>query len=147
MVDGAKPLAAYPRLVRFAGESERGSWEAFSPARGVAVLRIEGHMVRSDAVSFFGALDRIIGKQHGIDMFDDFELFTRYDPGVREVYAEWNVERGPQIGISHVLVRSKIVAMGLSVVNIAQRRRMDTYANRARFEAALSAAVARHDPR
>jgi hypothetical protein len=55
----------------------------------------------------------------------------------------WHKALAPQTRSLHVFVRSKLIAMSVSVVNMLTGGMLRPYTNRAAFDAAIAAAVSR----
>ena len=76
-------------------------------------------------------------------MFTDCELMTGYASEVRIRFTQWAKTYQAHIGPGHILVRSKLVAMAISVVSLATGRpNNNVHTSRGDFERALATAVA-----
>jgi hypothetical protein len=104
-------------------------------------------VISGDAVErFIAMLDReIAGGAKQISFFHDWEHIDSYDPAMRKRLTEWR--RNNPAGITkaiHILVRSKLVAMGVAASAVLLRMagiEIESYAYRDSFERALRSAV------
>ncbi len=129
------------------GISERGQWRETwkgqawdlvmtSPVPGVFLTRVSGHTDLDCALHLMRAFDRIGAITMGsLDVFHDWEAVTGYDSIVRQELVRWS-EENEKSGEVHVLVKSRLVAMGVSVANAALGGKLVIYSDRAKFEAA-----------
>jgi hypothetical protein len=104
----------------------------------VYVTQVEGHMDESHAALFesYGAA-RIAGSSKPLCVFHDWLEMTGYDSLCRKRMTEWSVARLSSYGEVHIAVRSKLVAMGIQVANIALRGLMRAYGDRVALEVEL----------
>jgi hypothetical protein len=86
------------------------------------------------------ALDRLLQPRAWIDLFIDAEELVRYDSGVRVAMTEWVSENRSSLHSVHALVKSKIVAMGAAVANLALGGFVTIHRDRTSFERAIAAA-------
>ena len=78
-----------------------------------------------------------------MDWFGDYSAMTRYDGNTRVVLSEFTAKHKNSLRTVAILVQSKIVAMGVSVANLATGGKIEAFSNRDKFESALQKAVAR----
>ena len=77
-------------------------------------------------------------------LFFDWERMSGYDPECRKSMTSWTLARKADVACVHILVKSKLVAMGVSVANMALGGRTITaYTSRVKFEHALVEACKR----
>lgn len=113
------------------------------PSPGIMVNTMTGHYA-ADLLSFClaGMADGIEGGP--LVMFFDWEGMTGYDVDCRREMTKWTMDRKAQIGKVHILVKSKLVAMGVSVANLLLGGdTICSYTDRPKFEGALRAACRR----
>lgn len=127
------------------GTSERGQWRETwkgpnwdlvmtSPVHGIFLTRISGHADLDCALHLMRAFDRIATITIGpLDVFHDWELVTGYDSVVRQELVRWTDEN-EKPGEVHILVKSRLVAMGVSVANAALGGKLVVYSDRVKFE-------------
>jgi hypothetical protein len=118
----------------------RGELEITSPRRGIVLQRFEGYACLPMADAIIERLDAEIATHGTILVFDDWEEATGYDSAVRLKLTEWTRQHSGQVLETHVLLRSKLIAMGMAVANLALGGNLRTYTNRAAFDAARSRA-------
>lgn len=125
-----------------AHEASRGRLALWTLDQGILVFQIVGHGDKSFVAPIVAGFDRSL--RHGLSqMFVDVELMTSYDTELRtEVTAAMARER-KRIGCLHILVRSKIVAMGVSVANLALGGLMTIHGSAPPFHHALQAGLAK----
>jgi hypothetical protein len=132
-----------PAPIRHGGlahETSRGRLALWTLDQGVFVFQIVEHGDKSFVAPVVAAFERSL--RHGASqMFVDVELMTSYDTELRtEVTAAMARER-KRIGCLHILVRSKIVAMGVSVANLALGGLMTIHGSAPPFQHALQAGL------
>jgi len=133
--------------------SDRGQWKEnwktdawelvmASPAYGVFYTRAAGHADLDCALHIMRAYDRFAAHTLGrIDVLHDWELLTGYESVVRQELVRWAQEH-ERPGHVHILVKSRLVAMGVSVANVALGGKLKVYADRQKFEQARTQTVA-----
>jgi hypothetical protein len=121
----------------------RGRLEIEEPAPGVVLTRFAGHAELAHAEAIVRRFDEALARTPTLRVFDDWEAGEGYESEVRVRLTEFTRTRGARIASTHVLIRSKLFAMGLSVANLALGGRLHVTASRADFEAALRAALGR----
>jgi hypothetical protein len=125
-------------------EWERGKLVVSQPVLGVVVFTYEGHMT-ADVVPFIErTFDRVLAQGVRPDMFVDVERMTGYDSDYRQAVSRWGARVQRQCGEHHFFVRSRLVAMGIAVSNLAAGGKLQATTKRAEFEAALARCIARH---
>ncbi len=120
----------------------RGTLEITTVRPGVVLQRFRGHALGPMASVIGERLDRELSRAQQIIVFDDWEEATGYESEVRIRLTAWTRERLDRIPETHVLVRSKLLAMGIAVANVAVSGKLRAYTSRAAFEAALAQATA-----
>lgn len=112
-----------------------------SPAPGVFHTVIAGYIEPAEARRVVAAGDLVIAEAGMLVGFHDWEAMTGYQSESRALLTDWGVRIRPQVEKVHILVRSRIVAMGVSVASLALRGMLVSYTQRAAFEAAFAARV------
>jgi hypothetical protein len=115
---------------------ERGKLEISSPRPGMVLQRFEGHACAPMADAIISRLDAEIVSHGTIVVFDDWAEATGYDSEVRLKLTEWTGKHETQVRETHVLLRSKLIAMGMAVANLALGGHLRTYTSRTAFDAA-----------
>jgi hypothetical protein len=123
-------------------ETSRGRLTLWTLEQGVLVFQIAAHGDKAFVAPIVAGFERSL-RHAPVQMFVDVELMTAYDTELRtEVTAALARER-KRIGCLHILVRSKIVAMGVSVANLALGGIMTIYGSAPPFHHALQAGLAK----
>ncbi|MFO0694563.1 MAG: hypothetical protein U0230_13465 [Polyangiales bacterium] len=112
-----------------------------APARGVVLQRFIGHATPEVVEPITSRLERAVAQHGTLRVFDDWEEATGYESEVRVRLTEWTKRHREAIPLTHILVRSKLLAMGLSVANLAIDGGLEVHTTRAAFERELAAAV------
>lgn len=71
-------------------------------------------------------------------IFDDWENLERYDQQAKQILLEWTTSNRDVT--FHVLTRSRLVAMAMSVVSLTSKASIHAYEDRSRFQRALAEA-------
>jgi hypothetical protein len=119
-----------------------GSLEMWYPAPRLVADRIVGHLDLELARHFTSRLT-IKMAQGPLQVFSNWEQMEGYDSNVRVELTTWALQHRRDFASIHVLVRSKLVAMGISVANVALGGLMRPHTRRVDYEAAYSGAVSR----
>lgn len=117
--------------------TERGSVQIWEPSSRLLVMRFLGHAERDLAPLFVERMERFTAGKPGFSLFIDLGELEGYDSEIRvraTAATEGFLDRANAI---HFLVRSKIVAMGISVANLALGGRLVSHSERRRFVDAL----------
>jgi hypothetical protein len=120
-----------------------GSVECSEPAPGVLVVVARGHLEASLVPPVLAWRDRAVARLGSIDIFDDGVDLKSYDSEARVLLTAWGKRNRDKVREHHILFRSRVVAMGISVANLALGGHIQTHTSRAAYEAALAAAVLR----
>jgi hypothetical protein len=111
------------------------------PARRVMLFTYGGHLT-ADGVPFVDAsVDRVLKAGIRPHLFVDLEQISGYDTEYRQAIGQW--ARRVEIDVEgwFFLVRSRIVAMGVTLSTLRARAPIKATAKRSEFDAALQAAV------
>lgn len=117
------------------------------PAPHVELVRGEGHATGEIVDAILEQRDHILAEVGHIALFDDLELMTGYDSGVRVRLTEWSKEHRTRISAFHILTRSKLAAMGVTVANLALGGSIRAHVRREAFERALTEEMMLTEPR
>jgi hypothetical protein len=120
--------------------------DAYRPVAGVYVTVAKGNVVEAMAKDFIALLEaEMRAGVSNMSFFHDWWELASYEQSARHRLTEWR--RAAPKGTtkdSHVLVQSKLLAMGVAASAIVLRMvgvDMRTYTDRAEFERALRAAI------
>lgn len=114
-----------------------------STERGAVVLvRAAGHGDAALLVTIVAHLDQALTRGR-VEVFHDFAAATGYDAGLRYGLTGWVKAHDGAIDGTHVLVTSRVIAIGVAAANLAIGGRLLVYTERARFDAALDGRLPR----
>lgn len=104
----------------------------------VYVTSTSGHMeeAHADLLERYG-LERIRAAPGKITVFHDWLDMTGYESRCRQRLTSWSMARLHHYEEVHLGVRSKIVAMGVQVANLALGGLISAHSNRAKLEVQL----------
>jgi hypothetical protein len=123
--------------------ASRGTLSISFPAPGILFGRVSGHYSQAMLKEYLGGLDEAVKAGHKLTTFHDWEEMTGYDSVCRQAMTDWVLKHVSQIHMNHILVRSKIVAMGVATANLLTGGKLlFPYTTRVPFERALKTAVA-----
>ena len=118
-------------VVRFQQRSER-----------VVSIHVHGHLDAMTAESVTRALTETSADGAPLTVFLDTWEVTGYEPAFRRVVTDFR--KRSRLNLRFVaLVRSKLVAMGMSVASMATRQETTFFSDRSKFEGALRDATTR----
>lgn len=122
------------------------STERYSSTRGEAVLtpikadvillKITGHLDRPMGTAILDSVTKAIPGVKRMHVFCDWAEMTGYESDVRSMFTQFVATHRTKVTF-HLLVGSKLVAMGVSVANLTLGGILVGYSNRASFDAAL----------
>ena len=128
-------------------QCRRGTLRVWSPVRGVVVHEFKGYLEPDSARLLIDRLERLMGTRNAIDAFNDWEGISGYDTEARVLLTEWVRRTRPRFRSIHVLVRSRLVGMGISVANLALGGMLTAHHERRSFDRAVSDATTREAAR
>ena len=111
------------------------------PRRTIDLIRASGYATVLFADEIIAQRDAVVAECGEIQIFDDLEGVKGYESGVRAKLTAWSREHRAQIKAFHILTGSRIVAMGVSVANLALGGQIVAHLKRTEFERALAHAV------
>lgn len=124
-------------------ETSRGRLSLWTLDHGFLVFQVVAHGDRAFVSPIIAGLRRSLRHGAAVQIFVDVERMTSYDTELRtEVTAAMAPER-KHIGCLHILVRSKIVAMGVSVANLTLGGIMTIHGEPGPFQHALQTGLAK----
>jgi hypothetical protein len=132
-------LATRNRIL-VAAES-KGTLELYIPKPGVLVSRVRGTLSQAMAQRWIAVMEPRIGKGEVFHVLNDWEYMDHYESGARRDLTEWVVSTIRNYRSVHVLVASKIVAMGVSAAGLSLALvglRMISHSSRAKFDGELA---------
>jgi hypothetical protein len=117
-----------------ADDGRLGIW---TPAPALLVFHIVGHGHRDFARPILEEFDRLRAAGGAIHVFGDLERLPNYDSELRINATEHFRAHLVSMASLHVLVKSRLVAMGVAVANLALHGLVTTHATREPFLRAL----------
>ncbi|WP_433933956.1 hypothetical protein AB3662_05895 [Sorangium cellulosum] len=121
--------------------TSRGVLDVRTPASDVVTRRFEGYATLELIEPAVRHLETLIESGMRPIVFDDFELGTGYDSDVRAKLTSWHLRNPGKLKEVHILVRPGLVAMGVTVANLATGGRFVVYTDRSAYEWALAGAL------
>jgi hypothetical protein len=117
--------------------SNRGEAIISLPKEEVMILKVTGHLDRPMGMHIIDAATRASAEtKKRLHIFCDWVEMTGYESDVRSAFTQWAASNRTKVTF-HLLVGSKLVAMGVSVANLALGGVLVGYTNRASFDAVL----------
>lgn len=107
----------------------------------VVYEQVSGYLEKDIVTKITAPIDRLIANGAKPVIFNDWWELSGYDSDARLKLTDWIFWiRGKIVG-SHILVRSKIVSMGVSIANLALGGMLTVYTDRADFTLAYHKAM------
>jgi hypothetical protein len=120
--------------------TDRGTLTCEEASRSVVLFRLKGHLDVSFARAIKKTVEVVLASGARPHLFFDADEATGLDSQFRMQLTPWHKEVQPRVSSQNVLVRSKILAMAISVSNMAIGHVIKPYNRRQEFEAAIAAA-------
>lgn len=108
---------------------------------GILLQRVSGYATRPIAEAILRAADKALDEYDSLALFDDWFAVTGYEPDVRKLLTEHTARHRERMVEVHILVNSRLVAMGIAVASILVPG-IRTYSDRQAFERLLARAAA-----
>jgi hypothetical protein len=124
----------------FVLETPRGRAEVDLRRPGLAEIRYAGLATGHFPRELQPRLDRWIAAGKRVSLFIDAVDLKSYDTEFRSLWAAWMRTNRAQIDSVHILFKSKLVEMGIAIVNPFVGGFIEPWSDRAGFEAALNKA-------
>ncbi len=121
-----------------AWSTERGSLTCEEAGRDVLVMKLAGHLEASLAEHLQKAVEAALTGGARPHLFLDAADATGLDPQFRIQLTPWHKRISARVQSQNVLVKSKIIAMAISVMNMSAGHVLKPYNQRREFEAALT---------
>lgn len=97
----------------------RGVFYFYQVAPDVIYTQACGHMDHGCAEAFMTFVNRTFDRGRPTTLFHDWSKMTGYDSDARATLTRWTIERRASIAAAVILLRSKLVAMGVATANLA----------------------------
>ena len=107
------------------------------PQPFVVIVRGKGHAAAHHAHRVIVWRERALASKRPIVLFDDLEEMHSYESEVRLRLTRWIAINRSRIEAVHILMRSKIASMGVTLANLALGGFIRSYTRRDEFEREL----------
>jgi hypothetical protein len=124
-------------------ESPRGSLVVTQPVLGVMLFTYRGYMTVEVVPFIERSVDGVLARGLRPDLFIDLERMTGYESAYRKAVSLWGAKMYRHFGDVRVLVKSKLVAMGIAVSNLTAANKLEPTTSRVTFQAHMDAAIGR----
>lgn len=124
-------------------ETPRGSLLAYTLTPTIYVTIVSGHMETEHADALLAFSEARVRGRRGqkLRVFHDWVEMTGYESQCRQRLTSWAVANLDAFDEMHIAQRSKLVAMGVQVANLALGGLITPYTDRTAVEIALRRAV------
>lgn len=123
--------------------SPRGELRIKHPAPGVVVFKETGFLIAEFAPHIMRHSNQAKHQGEKAHLFVDAYDLEGYDPEIRNGGTAWLRENAEKVAAQHMLVRSRLTKMGLTVVSLAVGGLIKGHHERQSFERDLAEAVVR----
>jgi hypothetical protein len=124
-----------------------GQLAIWKPAPQLLIARIAGYGDGTFVSPIVAAFEESLRRASRVELFFDAEALETYDSELRTQLTARLLADRKRIAELHVLVKAKLVAMGVAVANLALGGIMTSHTARRPFVVALEAALARAEVR
>ncbi|MBA3546942.1 MAG: hypothetical protein H0T76_10705 [Nannocystis sp.] len=124
--------------LRFRDESSEAM--LWRPRRSLLITRVTGH-AGIELLDFYEMQAEREMPAGPLRVFHDWSGLTGYDPAVRDELKRWGKLHTREVAGVHYLVRSKVVAMLISVAALSMGRDLDATTDRTSFMRQVDAAI------
>lgn len=121
--------------------SARGELQIRHLAPGVVLFVEKGFLSSEFAHLILEHSDQARGEADQVQLFVDAYDLDGYDPEIRNGGSAWLKKHASRVIAQHVLVRSRLTKMGLSVVSLALGGLIKGHHERRSFDGDLAAAI------
>lgn len=121
--------------------SPRGTLTIRHPAPGVVLFIEKGFLIGDFAAHIKAHSDRVLEESPNITLFVDAYELEGYDPEIRNAGSAFLKEHGHKVVAQHMLVRSRLTKMGLSVVSLMFGGLIKGHHDRNSFDGELAGSI------
>jgi len=118
-------------------KSPLGELSIWAPSATLVLARMTGFGEARFVEPILEHFDKASAGGARVHLFVDFEHLDNYESGLRTRGTAYFVQRRASIASLHMLARSRLVAMGVAVANLALDGIMTFHSTRGPFNAAL----------
>jgi hypothetical protein len=119
-----------------------GLLSLWTPSPQIVLVKFEGHGDAAFVPPVVDVFEFALAATGSMSLFFDAVLLRSYDSRLRTELTTRFARDLDRIAELHVLARSRVVAMGVSVANLALRGRIEPHVDRATFLLAMDRALA-----
>lgn len=123
--------------------SNKGRIGIWLPARGLLIVRLDGHGDAELAAPIVEAIDESLRRARRVRVFFEAEKLQTYDSALRTELTRRLREDLDRFEGIHVLVASRMVAMGVSVASLALDGKVTSHSEHDAFMGVLKTELAR----
>jgi hypothetical protein len=135
-------MESYPLLLNGSGfRTGAGRLSLWTPAASIVLARLQGYGAEAFVEPISEAFERALTSPDSIRLFFDAESLENYDSTLRTGLTDRFVRDRERLSALHVLVRSKIVSMGVSVANMTLGGMVVSHTERGAFSDAVDSAL------
>lgn len=102
----------------YAEDTPTGSLELFTPGPKLVLSVAKGHL-EEQYIPMVRKIDELIARDGEVTIFHDWLEVTGYETRVRTEWTKWSSGQADGVESTHILVRSRIVAMGVRTAALA----------------------------
>lgn len=121
--------------------TDRGQVLLRIPLPGVVLATYEGVAAEAFVPKITATLDQWIADGRRVTIGVDTLELSSYETGYRKGWTQWMGDNRPHIQGVHILFRSRLVQMGITIVNSLIGGVITAYTDRAKFDTAVALAV------
>jgi hypothetical protein len=116
----------------------RGSATFSYPEPWLFLSKVIGHFASDKIDDYLADMSKVFQRGRPAVGFHDWSEMSNYDSNTRKQLTEWALEQRGKLPTHHILVQSKLVAMGVSTASLLLGgNAIMSYTDRAVFERAL----------
>lgn len=97
----------------------RGTFYFYQLGPDAIYTQALGHMDHGCAEAFMAFANRTFDRGRSTTLFHDWSEITGYDSDARATLTRWTIDRRSSIASVVILVKSKLLAMGIATANLA----------------------------
>jgi hypothetical protein len=122
--------------------TQEGRFRMWTLSRHVYASELVGHMMDAhvDLLLEYGE-ERVRRREGKLSVFHEWTKMTGYTPSCRARITSWTLDNREAYSEVHVAFRSKLVAMGVQVANLALGGMIRSYSETGALQVALRAAM------
>jgi hypothetical protein len=122
---------------------DRGKLTIRYPASHVMIFKYEGHFGETVVPFVEASVNRVLAAGVVPDIYVDLEHMTGYDSAYRIAITKWGNTVRDRCGKWMMLTRSRLVAMGVAVSNMATGGTLEATTKRTEFDVEVAASIRR----